>query len=72
MTPETPTERAGTVGIALGRGQALTTGEIMHITGLTRSGAWRLMDRLSRSVPLFLYNGKWQIAIVDGVSTQNP
>lgn len=70
MTPTTATERAGTVGIALGRGQSLTTVEIMHMTGLTHSGAWRLMDRLSRNVPLILYNGKWQIADIDGVSMQ--
>ena len=70
MAPETPTERAGTVGIALGRGQALTTGEIMHITGLTRAGAYNLMYRISRVQPLVLFDGRWQYLVsVSGVDT---
>ena len=56
-----PTERAGVVVWLLSRGHRFTTLEIARITGLTYSGAYKLMDRLSRRVPLYLEHACWRM-----------
>lgn len=61
MAPETATERAAVIAAALAVGKALTIGEIMAATGLSRSGAYTLMYRISRVQPLVLSDGRWQL-----------
>jgi len=49
-----PTERVAIVVRLLFReGQALTSAEIAIRVGLTRRGAWRMMTKLSRVLPIY-------------------
>lgn len=64
VPPEMPpemiaTERIGLVVHRLTRGEFATTAEIAGWTGLTRVGAWLMMNKLSRVLPLALVDGKW-------------
>jgi len=57
----TAQERAAIVTWRLACGERLTTQEIMRLTGLTREGAWYLMMRLLRVVPIFCDDGgEWE------------
>ena len=47
-----PTERFGVIAWRLARGEQLTTADAARLTGLTRFGAWHLLDKLSRVLPL--------------------
>ena len=53
------TEKAGLIGFHLGTGQAYTIDEVAAITGLTRHGAYQLLIKMSRSVPIFVEDGIW-------------
>lgn len=61
MAPETPTERTAVVMARLVRGDTLTPGDLMRLTGLTRESTYRLMYNISRVQPLVLYEGHWQL-----------
>lgn len=54
------TERAGRVAWRLAQGERLTNREIQRLTGLGQSGAWLLMGRLCRALPITFFEGKWQ------------
>ena len=70
MTPETPTERTAVVMARLVRGDTLTPGEIQSMTGLSRTGSYIIMYRISRVQPLVLYEGRWLLLeYVNGVDT---
>ena len=54
------TERAALLGYKFAQGARLTTMEVAVICGLTHSGAWRILDKMSRVLPLLqLDDGKW-------------
>lgn len=56
----TAQERAGKIAWLLAQGERLTTNEIARLTGLTRGGAWYLMMRISRVVPVVCdERGEW-------------
>ena len=46
--PETPIERATVIMAYLTAGQRLTTIEVAQLCGITRQGAYRLLDTMSR------------------------
>lgn len=48
-----PTERAALITWKMLLGAHPTTPEVAQIAGISRVGAWELMDRLSRVLPLF-------------------
>ena len=54
-----PTERVGLVVWRLWHRRALTTVEIAQLAGVTRAGAWTMMNKLSRKLPIVWMNGKW-------------
>jgi len=56
-----PTERIGLVVWQLWHQRALTTVEIAELAGVTRAGAWAMMDKLSRKLPIVLTNGTWHV-----------
>jgi hypothetical protein len=69
MTPEpepedeyVTTERVGVIVWRLFGGEAMTTMEIAATAGITGNGAYRMMMRLSRVLPVMMANGKWSIA----------
>ena len=63
--PETPIERATVVMAYLTAGQRLTTIEVAQLCGITRQGAYRLLDTMSRVCPLLLDGGQWRLKAGD-------
>ncbi|HCS47972.1 MAG TPA: hypothetical protein DIW61_06830 [Candidatus Aminicenantes bacterium] len=62
MSDQTPEERAALVTWHLSHGDAFKTAEVCRMTGLTRQGAYRLMCKVSRVVPIFQdEKGLWQV-----------
>jgi len=59
MELDTASERVAVVVLRLARGGALTTRQVSELTGLTRMGAWYLMSRIARVVPLANIDGRW-------------
>jgi DNA-binding IclR family transcriptional regulator len=59
--PVTPIERATVVMAYLTAGQRLTTLEVAQLCGITRQGAYRLLDTMSRVCPLLLDGGQWRL-----------
>lgn len=57
----TAQERSAIVIWFLARGHSFTTLEIAALTGLTRQGAWQMMDRLARQLPLALEHSRWRL-----------
>ena len=71
------TERAGRVAWRLAQGERLSNRDVQQLTGLGQSGAWLLMGRLSRCLPVLFYNGVWcsvtdADAMVDGFEGNPP
>ena len=63
--PETPIERATVIMAYLTAGERLTTTEVAQLCGITRQGAYRLLDTMSRVCPLLLDGGQWQLKTGD-------
>ena len=57
----TPTERSSLIGFQLARGKTVTLSSIQYEFGMCESGAYRLLIRLSRVLPLVNIDGVWQI-----------
>jgi len=52
-TDYTAQERAALVTWHLAHGQGMQTRDVAKLTGLEREGAWRLMQRLARVIPIY-------------------
>jgi hypothetical protein len=64
----TPQERAGLVVWHLAHGEAARTRDIAEMTGLTHSGARKMMYRLSRRLPFYLDDdGFWQVCYMQEI-----
>ena len=49
----TAQEKAALITWHLAHGEGMTTAEIAMMTGMTWAGAWFLMERLSRVLPIY-------------------
>jgi len=49
----TAQEKAALITWHLALGEGLQTRDIVKLTGLTRQGAWELMQHLSRVIPIY-------------------
>lgn len=54
------TERVGIVVHRLAHGEAGSTVEIAGWVGMSRIGAWFMLNKLSRVLPVNMVNGRWQ------------
>lgn len=45
-------------------GATPTTKEIADRFGMTTSGAWRMMNRIARKLPLSLFDGQWMPSVM--------
>lgn len=55
-------ERAALIAWHLAHGEAMRTVDVVELTGLERQGAWKLMCRLSRVLPIYQDDcGFWQV-----------
>lgn len=55
------TERVGVVVWLFGRGHTFTTAEVAKISGLTTQGAWLMLSKLSRKLPLVQIGAYWRL-----------
>ena len=56
------TERAALVAFWLAKGAQWTVSEVAERTGLTRQGAEYLLKTMSRVIPIYVDDGRWQEA----------
>jgi len=62
IEPDTITERAALVTWHLAHGEAMQTRDVAEMTGLGMAGAWILMVRLSRVIPIYQDDcGRWLV-----------
>ena len=61
MRDTTTTERVGMAGALLYRGGAWPTRRIAERLGLSYAGAWAMMARLARVLPLALEADGWRL-----------
>lgn len=61
MTDVTPTERVAIVVRELAAGQPLTTRQVAEATACDMSTAWRVLDRISRVLPVHEDDGCWML-----------
>ena len=67
VTPEVPSERVAIIVFLLCKGRKFTTMEVAELCGVTRRGAYAIMARISRVVPLAPVDGQWgECVILDG------
>lgn len=55
-----PTERIVMVAWALAHGRGLSTLDVARLTGLTRFGAYKLLCKASRVIPIYCNEGVWR------------
>jgi hypothetical protein len=62
IEPDTITERAALITWHLAHGEMLQTRDVAEMTGMTMAGAWILMIRLSRVLPIYQDDcGRWLV-----------
>jgi len=61
----TVTERVGKVVWWLARGDGLTLANACDLTGLTESGAKKMLYALSRVLPIYADDGVWQVCALE-------
>ena len=59
-----PTERIGLIVWQLAHGEALTVNQVADIAGITYQGAWRMLEKLSRAIPILCFGGEWMPAVM--------
>lgn len=57
----TPTERVARLTFLLAKGATPTTAEAAVLVNLCNSGAYRMLDRMSLSIPLVQEGGRWSL-----------
>ena len=58
----TPQERAALVTWRLAHGEGMQTRDVAELTGLTMVGAWYMMQRLARVIPIYQdERGVWAV-----------
>ncbi len=65
IAPEVPTERTAIIVWLLAQGRTFRTSEVANLTGVGRTGAYELMARISRVLPLVLIDDTWQIVQIN-------
>ena len=56
------TERVGVIVWQLAHGDALTTAQVAEIAGISYNGAYRMLQKLSRAIPILCFDGEWMPA----------
>ena len=58
---ETVTERVAEITWRLSQGERLTVIQVAREYGMTWDGAYKLLTRMSRKVPIYSDKGEWQV-----------
>ena len=70
--PDTITERAALVTWHLVHGESMQTKDVAELTGLSINGAYRLMIRLSRVIPIYQdQDDRWQVCALRELECAN-
>ena len=56
-----PVERAGLVGAWLASGETVTSAQVAQAFGMSRAGAWRMLDKLSAVLPIVRTGPDWRL-----------
>jgi hypothetical protein len=59
------TERVAIIVWQIAHGKSFTTAEVAIICGMTWDGAHKLLCRVSRILPIYLDDGRWQSALIN-------
>ena len=60
IQPEVTTERVAVIVFLLCKGRRFTTREVAELCGVTQRGAYAIMARISRVLPLVLDGSGWR------------
>lgn len=55
----TPSIRVARVAVRLAEGERLTTMQVAELCGISRQGAYQLLERISTELALVLDDGEW-------------
>ena len=55
------TERIALTTWLLSSGHSLKTSDVAQRLEISRTGAYKMLDRMSRAIPLILENGFWRV-----------
>jgi len=58
------TERVAVIVWQLADGEALTTAQVAEIAGISRQGAFQMLQKLARVIPILCFDGEWMPAVV--------
>jgi len=58
------TERVGVIVWHLAHGDALTTAQVADLAGVSRQGAYQMLQKLSRAIPILCFSGEWMPAVM--------
>jgi len=56
----TPQQKAAYIADVFNDGAALTAVEVARMFGISKQGAYRLLDNVSGAIPLLLHEHKWR------------
>ena len=56
-----PTERASHLAFQFARSKQFTVAIVQKEYGMSESGAWRLLNRVSRAIPIVNVDGTWRL-----------
>jgi len=56
-----PTERASHLAYQFANHKQFTVALVRQQYGMSESGAWRLLNRVSRAIPIVCVDGTWQL-----------
>ncbi len=59
IQPEVTTERVAVIVFLICKGRRFSTRDVAQLCGVTQRGAYAIMARISRVLPLALLNGEW-------------
>jgi len=62
-----PTERIGRAAWLLAQGRAMTARELAEIVEITPHGAYQMLARLSRVLPICEDGGVWRVAVEEHI-----
>lgn len=60
-----PTERAAALAYEFAHGRAYTARRISERYGISTRGAYKLVNRISRAIPLYEDGGVWRVLVAD-------
>lgn len=58
------TERISVIVWQLAEGEALTTAQVAELAGISHDGAYKMLQKMSRAIPILCFDGEWMPAVM--------